>query len=63
MRVVVMSAAGERRETATSATTHEPIADVIVRGDAAAAREILHTHMTSAIEHLGIEHEGARETA
>jgi DNA-binding GntR family transcriptional regulator len=63
MRVVIMSAAGERRDVAMSATAHEPIADAIARGDAAAAREVLHTHMTAAIEQLGMEHEGARETA
>lgn len=63
MRVVIMSAAGERRESAMSATAHEPIADAIARGDAAAAQRILHTHMTSAIEQLGIEPEGARKTA
>ncbi|RRR86095.1 GntR family transcriptional regulator [Streptomyces sp. RP5T] len=63
MRVVIMSAAGEGRESAMSASAHEPIADAITRGDAAAAQEILHAHMRSAIERLGIEPEGARETA
>ncbi|WP_063732902.1 GntR family transcriptional regulator [Streptomyces sp. RTd22] len=63
MRVVIMSAASERRDVAMSATAHEPIADAIARGDAAAAQEILHTHMASAIEQLGIEREGTRDTA
>ncbi|MFF4117602.1 GntR family transcriptional regulator [Streptomyces sp. NPDC001714] len=63
MRVVIMSAAGERRESAMSASAHEPIADAIARGDAATAQEILHAHMTSAIAQLGIETEGGRETA
>ncbi|MGW1562233.1 GntR family transcriptional regulator [Streptomyces sp. NPDC002144] len=63
MRVVIMSAAGERRDVAMSATSHAPIADAIARGDAAAAQAILHAHMTSAIEQLGIEHDGTRETA
>ncbi|QLH19523.1 GntR family transcriptional regulator [Streptomyces sp. Rer75] len=63
MRVVIMSAAGERRDVAMSATAHEPIADAIARGDAAAAQEILHAHMASAIEQLGIEREDTRDTA
>jgi DNA-binding GntR family transcriptional regulator len=63
MRVVIMSAADERRDVAMSATSHAPIADAIERGDAAAAQQILHTHMASAIEQLGIGREGARETA
>ncbi|MFF4276557.1 FCD domain-containing protein [Streptomyces sp. NPDC001536] len=63
MRVVIMSAAGERRDVTMSAASHAPIADAIARGDATAAQEILHAHMTSAIEHLGIEREGTRETA
>ncbi|MEU0069507.1 GntR family transcriptional regulator [Streptomyces sp. NPDC006332] len=54
MRVVIMSAADDRRDLAMSAPHHEPIADAIARGDATAAREILHTHMTSAVEQLGI---------
>ncbi|MFF4116213.1 GntR family transcriptional regulator [Streptomyces sp. NPDC001714] len=63
MRVVIMSAAGERRDVAMSAASHSPIADAIARGDAAAAQEILHTHMTSAIEQLGIEPQATPETA
>ncbi|MFI1338098.1 GntR family transcriptional regulator [Streptomyces sp. NPDC020845] len=63
MRVAIMSAAGERRDVAMSATSHSPIADAIARGDAAAAQEILHRHMTSAIEQLGIGSEAAPETA
>lgn len=58
MRVVIMSAAVERRDVAMSAASHAPIAEAIARGDASAAREILHRHMTSAIEQLGIEREG-----
>jgi len=63
MRVGITSAAGERRDVAMSATSHAPIADAIARGDATAAQEILHGHMTSAIEQLGIEREGAQETS
>lgn len=63
MRVVIMSASGERRDVAMSATSHTPIADAIASGDAAAAQEILHAHMASAIEQLGFAHEGSRETA
>ncbi|WP_055553517.1 GntR family transcriptional regulator [Streptomyces sp. NBRC 110028] len=63
MRVVIMSAAAERRDVAMSAAAHEPIADAIARGDAAAAQEILHAHMASAIEQLGIGRDGTRETA
>ncbi|KUN62670.1 GntR family transcriptional regulator [Streptomyces griseorubiginosus] len=61
MRVVIMSAAGDRRDAAMSAPSHAPIADAIARGDAAAAQEILHTHMTSAVERLGIGDEDSRE--
>ncbi|MEU1272650.1 GntR family transcriptional regulator [Streptomyces sp. NPDC005799] len=63
MRVVIMSAAGERRDVAMSATSHAPIADAIARGDAEAAREILHTHMAAAIEQLDIERSGTRPTS
>lgn len=63
MRVVIMSARGERRDMAMSATSHTPIVDAIARGDAAAAQEILHTHMASAVEQLGFAHEDPRETA
>ena len=63
MRVVIMSAAGERRDVAMSATSHSPIADAIARGDAAAAQEILHRHMSSAVEQLGIGPEATDETA
>jgi DNA-binding GntR family transcriptional regulator len=63
MRVVIMSAAGERRDVAMSATAHTPIADAIARGDSTTAQEILHAHMTSAIEQLGIDREETRETA
>ncbi|CAL9333911.1 putative D-xylose utilization operon transcriptional repressor [Streptomyces sp. enrichment culture] len=63
MRVVIMSAAGERRDVAMSAAAHEPIADAIERGDATAARQILHAHMTAAVEQLGVAREDTRETA
>ncbi|GAA0472172.1 GntR family transcriptional regulator [Streptomyces olivaceiscleroticus] len=51
-RVVVMSAAGEQREVAMSAAHHAPIVDAVERGDADAARAILHEHMSSAMANL-----------
>ncbi|WOP38686.1 hypothetical protein RKE32_35465 [Streptomyces sp. Li-HN-5-13] len=62
MRVVIMSAAGERRDVAMSADSHAPIAEASARGDAEAAQEILHTHMAAAIEQLGIGLSGTPET-
>ncbi|QNP75342.1 GntR family transcriptional regulator [Streptomyces roseirectus] len=63
MRVVIMSAAAEHRESAMSPTAHEPITDAIARGDAAAAQQILHAHMTSAIAQLGMAADTDRDTA
>ncbi|MGW7688352.1 GntR family transcriptional regulator [Streptomyces asiaticus] len=61
IRVVIMSAAGERREVAMSAAGHMPIVDAIERGDSAAAQEVLHTHMASAMQQLGIERDVSDE--
>jgi DNA-binding GntR family transcriptional regulator len=57
IRVVIVSAAAERREVAMSATVHTPIVDAIERGDAAAAQDVLRAHMASAVQQLGIGHE------
>ncbi|MEU2338776.1 FCD domain-containing protein [Streptomyces sp. NPDC006654] len=61
-RVVIMSAAGERRDVAMATTSHSPIADAIARADAVAALEVLHAHMASAIEQVGVENAGVRAT-
>ncbi|MBZ4019816.1 GntR family transcriptional regulator [Streptomyces purpurogeneiscleroticus] len=51
-RIVVMSAAGEKRKLTMSAAHHAPIVDAIERGDADAALAILHEHMSSAMANL-----------
>ncbi len=51
-RVVVMSAAGERRKVSMSAAHHLPIVDAIERGNADEAMRVLHEHMASAIAKL-----------
>ncbi|MEU4894919.1 GntR family transcriptional regulator [Streptomyces sp. NPDC044780] len=62
IRVVIMSAAGDRREVAMSASSHLPVVEAIERGDAAAAQRVLHAHMASAVDQLGIGRGGDRET-
>lgn len=51
-RVVVMSAAGERRKVTMSAAHHAPIVDAVERADTGAALAILHEHMSSAMANL-----------
>jgi DNA-binding GntR family transcriptional regulator len=53
IRVVVMSAAAERREVAMAASAHLPLVEAIERGDAAAAQGVLRAHMAAAVEQLG----------
>lgn len=52
-RVVVMSAAGERRRAMMSAAHHLPVVEAIQRGDADAAVGVLREHMASAMAVLG----------
>ncbi|MGW7517877.1 GntR family transcriptional regulator [Streptomyces sp. NPDC054796] len=57
-RVVVMSAASERRKATMSAGHHLPIVEAIERGDTDAAVGVLHEHMTSAMTKLQPEADG-----
>ncbi|MDX2823085.1 GntR family transcriptional regulator [Streptomyces ipomoeae] len=54
IRVVIMSAATDRREAAMAASAHLPVVEAIERGDAAGALDVLHAHMASAVEQLGV---------
>ncbi|WP_309500527.1 GntR family transcriptional regulator [Streptomyces shenzhenensis] len=53
IRVVIMSAAAERREIVMAASAHLPVVEAIERGDAVAAQSVLHAHMTAAVDQLG----------
>lgn len=58
IRVVIMSAGGERREVAMAASAHLPVVEAIERGDAVAAQQVLHAHMASAVVQLGVARDG-----
>jgi DNA-binding GntR family transcriptional regulator len=52
IRVVIMSAASDKRQVSMSAAHHMPIVEAIERGDADAAVAVLKQHMATAVKQL-----------